>query len=112
MTTETLPAAREARCCRPVSPLATVRMCLVAWMQEVFPEATSASAIVTWRTGGYTAVDVGPVPVRLRWPGFPRAVEARDRLRAAVRAAIPDCATIDVVFYVDDRRSGILPIPL
>ena len=94
------------------SGVARIRLALVAWMQEVYPEATSATLMLILPDDDFSAVDAVAIPDRLKWPGWPRAAAARERLRRITLEVYPESLSATVVFYLGTTRSGTLPIPL
>lgn len=95
-----------------VTGLELLRYALMGWVYEVYPEATAATLMLLFEDDRFIALDAMIPGPRAKWSGFPRAPEARDRLRVMIQSRHPDCTRAGAVFYLDGKRTGVLPIPL
>lgn len=97
---------------RAVTGLEHLRYALMGWVYEVYPEASAATLMLLFNDDRFIAVDAAIPGPRVKWAGFPRAPQARERIRAMIRDRHPDCIRAGAVFYLGGRRTGVLPIPL
>jgi hypothetical protein len=89
-----------------------LRQALRTWVDEVYPEATTATLVLILADGDQAAVPVADPWDRGRLFAGPRATAARARVAELVRRVYPEAARADVVFYLGGWRSGVLPLPL
>lgn len=98
---------------RPSPGIGGLRHALLAWTFETYPEATSATLILLLGGEEFAAIAVDVPGERPRWPGWPRAWQARRLIEDIASELYPEAERADVVVHVGGvDRSGVLPIRL
>lgn len=97
---------------RPSPGIGGLQHALLAWTYEVFPEATSASLVLSLDDEDFAAIRVQVPGVRPRWPGWPRAYQARQMIERLTVQLYPEAERATIILFVGDQRTGLVPILL
>lgn len=88
-----------------------LRLALLQLTQEVTPEADDAVLVVDQEID-YSSVRFTDPPARMRWPGWPRAFVARERLGRVVANVFPGIDRAGVFFFKAGELIGYLKLPV
>lgn len=88
-----------------------LRLALYQLVIEVAPDSDDAFVAIDGELD-LSAVRFQSPPPRTRWPGWPRAFEARSRLAAIVANVYPDVRRAGAVFKRNGVTIGVLELPL